>query len=171
MVTIRDRIKDLRRVPAATLRPNPKNWRRHPARQNDALLAALNEIGYAGALLARETDEGIMLIDGHARAGLTPDAVVPVLILDVDEEEADKLLAIYDPIGAMAETDRVALEELIGSLDFESEDLSKLLADMQGAATPPLADPPAEFPRLSADVDTDYRCPACGHEWSGSPRP
>jgi hypothetical protein len=30
---IRDRIKELRRVPARDLLPNPKNWRSHPAAQ------------------------------------------------------------------------------------------------------------------------------------------
>ena len=50
---IRDRIKELRRVPAANLRPNPRNWRTHPAEQQDALRGLLAEVGYAGALLAR----------------------------------------------------------------------------------------------------------------------
>src|SRR5260221_3407006 len=66
---IRDRIKELRRVPAAQLQPNPKNWRTHPKAQQDALKAILAEVGYADALLARETDTGrLMLIDGHLRA-------------------------------------------------------------------------------------------------------
>ena len=34
---IRDRIKDLRRVRAGDLVPNPKNWRRHPRAQANAL--------------------------------------------------------------------------------------------------------------------------------------
>ena len=55
---IRDRIKDLRRVPASQLRPHPKNWRRHPQAQHDALRGVLAEIGYAGALLARELPDG-----------------------------------------------------------------------------------------------------------------
>ena len=41
---IRDRIKELRRVKASELRPHPKNWRVHPAAQQDAyvkLCAAL----------------------------------------------------------------------------------------------------------------------------------
>ena len=63
---IRDRIKELRRVPASELQPNPKNWRTHPQAQQDALRGVLAEVGYAGALLARETPEGgLMLIDGH----------------------------------------------------------------------------------------------------------
>jgi hypothetical protein len=50
---IRDRIKELRRVKASELVPNPKNWRRHPKEQSAAMRGFLNEIGYAGALLAR----------------------------------------------------------------------------------------------------------------------
>ena len=66
---------------------------RHPKAQADALRGLLCEIGYADALLARETPEGLQLIDGHLRAETTPDVEVPVLILDVTEEEADKLLS------------------------------------------------------------------------------
>src|SRR3972149_5815743 len=77
---IRDRIKELRRVRASDLKPNPRNWRTHPSGQQDALRGVLAEVGYADALLARELADGtLMLIDGHLRAEPTPDAVVPVL--------------------------------------------------------------------------------------------
>jgi ParB-like chromosome segregation protein Spo0J len=100
---IRDRIKSLRRVKASELLPNPRNWRRHPQAQQDAMRALLAEIGFAGAALARETSEGLQLIDGHLRAELAPDAKIPVLVLDVTEAEAAKLLATFDPVGKMAE--------------------------------------------------------------------
>ena len=78
---IRDRIKEFRRVKASQLRPHPKNWRTHPPAQQDALRGVLAEIGYAGALLARELPDGSLeLIDGHLRAETTPEAEVPVLI-------------------------------------------------------------------------------------------
>jgi len=51
---IRDRIKELRRVKASELAPNPKNWRTHPQEQQDALRGVLAEIGYADALIAAE---------------------------------------------------------------------------------------------------------------------
>ncbi len=35
--TIRDRIRELRRIPAKKLLPNPRNWRRHPREQAAAL--------------------------------------------------------------------------------------------------------------------------------------
>ena len=102
----RDRIKELRRVRAGDLRPNPKNWRVHPAAQRAALQGLLREIGYADALLAREIPDGLMTIDGHLRIEETdPDAIVPVLILDVDEAEADKVLATLDPLAALAQAD------------------------------------------------------------------
>jgi hypothetical protein len=75
----RDRIKELRRVPARELVANPRNWRKHPAAQAQALRAVLEEVGYADVLLAREMPDGrLMLIDGHLRVETTPDQNVPV---------------------------------------------------------------------------------------------
>lgn len=77
---IRDRIKELRRVPASALVRNPKNWRRHPKAQADALRGLLTEVGYSDALLARELPDGrLVLIDGHLRAETTPNSVAPGL--------------------------------------------------------------------------------------------
>ena len=46
---VRDRIKELRRVRARDLVRNPKNWRRHPKAQAEALKGLLTEIGCADA--------------------------------------------------------------------------------------------------------------------------
>ncbi|HEY2881663.1 MAG TPA: ParB N-terminal domain-containing protein, partial [Pirellulales bacterium] len=125
---IRDRIKELRRVRAAELRPNPRNWRRHPPQQQDALRGVLAEIGYADALLARELDDGsLMLVDGHLRAETTPDAVVPVLVLDVDEAEADKILLTHDPLAAMATVSQENLRELLAEVQTESTAVRSML--------------------------------------------
>ena len=132
---IRDRIKELRRVKASELIPNPKNWRTHPIAQQDALKGILAEVGFAGAVLARELDDGtLMLIDGHMRAEATTDQEIPVLILDVDEAESDKLLATFDPIAAMAESDAHALDALLRNVDTGSESLQKMLADLAEGA-------------------------------------
>jgi hypothetical protein len=103
---IRDRIRELRRVRAGDLLANPKNWRRHPPAQEAALRGLLQEIGTADAVLVRELPDGrLMLVDGHLRAGLAPEAVLPALLLDLDEQENDKLLITLDPLAAMAESD------------------------------------------------------------------
>ena len=79
-------------------------------------------MGYADALLAREFADGsLMLIDGHLRAETTPEAVVPVLVLDVSEAEADKLLLTLDPLAAMATTSSEQLESLRAVVATECE--------------------------------------------------
>jgi len=130
-MTIRDRIKDLRRVKASTLVPNGRNWRVHPDDQRQAMAGVLEEIGYAGALIVRELDDGrLKIIDGHLRAETTPDEQVPVLVLDVDEQEADKLLATYDPLAAMAQADSQKLGELLAGIQTESEAVQAMLAGL-----------------------------------------
>jgi len=128
---IRDRIKEFRRVKASDLAPNPKNWRTHPKEQQDALKGVLAEVGMADAVLARELADGsLMLIDGHMRAEVVGSSLVPVLVLDVTEEEADKLLATIDPIAGMAETNSQALSELLAEMSSNSEAVSSLLSDL-----------------------------------------
>ena len=116
-------------VPASDLRPNPKNWRTHPKAQQDALRGVLAEVGLADACLARELPDGsLMLIDGHLRAETLGDGEVPVLILDVNEAEADKILATLDPLAAMADSDAAKLDELLRNVDTGSEALQQMLA-------------------------------------------
>lgn len=130
---IRDRIKELRRVKASLLLPHPKNWRTHPTQQQDALRGVLAEIGYAGALLARELPDGTLeLIDGHLRAETTPEAEVPVLVLDLDEHEAAKLLAVHDPLVRMAETNEEVLADLLKHVETENDAVQALLDGMLG---------------------------------------
>ena len=125
---IRDRIKEFRRVSAGELRPHPRNWRTHPPAQQAALRGVLAEIGFADALLVRElTDGSLQLLDGHLRAELTPDAVVPVLVLDVNDEEALKLLATLDPLAALAGADAELLRGLVDEVDTENEAVRAML--------------------------------------------
>jgi hypothetical protein len=130
---IRDRIKELRRVKAKDLIPNSKNWRVHPKAQAAALRGLLSEIGYADALLARELpDGGLQLVDGHLRAETTPSAMVPVLILDVSEEEADKILLTLDPLASMAESDSERLQALLNNVRLDSPAVEELLRQTAG---------------------------------------
>jgi len=122
-MTIRDRIKSLRRVKASELLPNPANWRTHPEAQQNALRGILEEVGIADAILVRETPDGLQIIDGHLRADLDPEVKWPCLILDVDDAEAAKLLATFDPLAAMAEADAAKLDALLREIDTGSEAL------------------------------------------------
>lgn len=152
---VRDRVVGLRRVRAGDLAEHPLNWRTHPDKQRRAVRALLGEIGYADALLARETDDGVLqIIDGHLRASLDPDQLVPVLVLDLDEEEAEKLLLTLDPLAALAEADPRPLAELLARTDSSSAAVRDLLQDLARSAHLPISTGlthPDEIPDIPKD--------------------
>ena len=129
MTTFKDRIKELRRVPAIELQANPKNWRKHPTHQREGVSTMLERIGYADAVIARETDTGLVLVDGHLRVDLSPDAVIPVLVVDLSDAEADEVLATLDPLASLAEPDAGLLQDLLAGLEPD-DTLQVLLQDI-----------------------------------------
>ncbi len=119
----------------------------HPRRQQEALRGILAEVGFADALLARELPDGrLQLIDGHLRAETTPDQLVPVLVLDVTEAEASKLLASLDPLAALAEADAAKLEELLQEFHTENAALAAMLGELAQAAGAAFEPSPADRP-------------------------
>jgi ParB-like chromosome segregation protein Spo0J len=162
---IQDRIRSFRRVPAKDLLPNPRNWRTHPTAQREALRGILAEVGFADACLARELPDGTLrLIDGHLRVEESPDAKIPTLILDLTDEDELKLLAVVDPLAAMAETDADALSALASELDFQSEALSTLVEGLLPAADTVSAD--GQGGDDSCDDSAGMtECPSCGHRF------
>ena len=159
---VRDRVKEMLLVPADQLIASPSNWRRHPQAQQRALSAVLDEVGFAGAVIAREDEDGgLVIIDGHARAEMVGDATVPVLVTDLTEAEADVVLATYDPIGAMAETNEDALAPLLASISTDNAALEELL----NTVTQRISQPPEAFKEIDTEIETEHRCPSCGYEW------
>jgi hypothetical protein len=127
----RDRIVDFRRVPAGDLAANPKNWRTHDTRQAEAMVGILQDVGVADACIARQCKDGSLeLIDGHLRKDILAHELVPVLVLDVTAEEADKLLLCLDPIADMAGANKDALEELLRSNQTGEQALAELFTDL-----------------------------------------
>ena len=108
------------------------HWRRHSEAQVEALNGRLEEIGYADALLVRELPDGrFMLIDGHLGAVTTPDVTVPVLVLDLDEAEAEKLLLTLDPLASLAERDGERIKSLPETVQTGSQAVEALLAGIR----------------------------------------
>lgn len=125
----RDRVKELRKVKASTLISDEENWRVHPPLQERAMRSVLKDIGYADALLVRELENGeLKIIDGHMRKGLSPDQIVPVLVLDVDEAEARALILTMDPITSFADADRDKLQATINRVKAQDDDAKALIA-------------------------------------------
>ena len=108
--SMRNRIKELRQVRAGDLQArsrattavtqnvSARQWRRRSSR-----------LGYVNAVVARETADGLVLVDGHLRAGLDPDQVIPVLVVDLDESQrAGRHWPPSTRLAAMAENDKAA---------------------------------------------------------------
>jgi hypothetical protein len=133
---------------------NPANWRKHPAKQLDALKGQMSEVGWAGALLYNERTK--RLIDGHARKEISQ-GPVPVLIGDWSEEQERKILATLDPIAGMAEADTERLDALLREVQTGSEALAAMLTELAasheiipGSTAAPESAPSA--PELGADL-------------------
>ena len=112
---------------------NPSNWRIHPKAQQDALAGALDQVGWVGQILVNQRSG--FVVDGHARVALAitrGEATVPVLYVDLDSEEEALILAILDPIGAMATADTAKLEQLLAGITVDDTGLLALLGDLAG---------------------------------------
>lgn len=149
----RSRVKGLRRVVASALKPSPHNWRRHGDGQRSALRALLDEIGFAGACIARELDDGTLeLIDGQLRADELSAEKVPVLVTDLTEDEAKVVVATYDPLGQLADDDNEAFKELLESIESDSDGINALLQDLA-------ADKSIDLAALCESDDDDWEVP------------
>jgi len=184
---LRTRVKELRMVRASDLRRNPKNWRDHPENQRSALHAIFDTIGFSGAIITRVLPDGALeIIDGHLRQDESGDNDVPVLVTDLTEQEADLLLATYDPIAAMAETNDGMLRELLDGLQSSiSSEHFESLNDMLSSFT---SGESFQFPTGGIDVEeklaqsstppsakmtgggtvkeVEHVCPKCGHAFA-----
>lgn len=106
---------------------NPRNWRVHPKAQQDALAGALGEVGWVvGVIVNKRTGH---VVDGHARVGLAisrNEPTVPVVYVDLDENEEAVILASLDPLAAMAVTDAEKLAELLSELHVDDKALREM---------------------------------------------
>lgn len=110
---------------------NPRNWRTHPMRQRMAMRGSLGEIGWVQQVIVNQRTGHV--VDGHLRVeeAISAEAPkVPVLYVDLSEEEEGIVLATLDPLGAMAGRSEEALQALIGELSVGDEALGALLASM-----------------------------------------
>ena len=73
-------------------------------------------------------------------------------------------LAATIPVERLAETSPFTAERLGHMVTLTTFDWSVFA----GKDTEPGS---GEFPSVDRDLPTDYRCPGCGFEWSGRPKP
>jgi hypothetical protein len=133
---IRDRIIEFKRVSAKDIRVNKRNYKSHTQPQREALRGILKEIGVAGALLAYYSERNggkLTLIDGELRKTDNPKLKWPTLITDLNDEEADCLLTVYDPLTALADNDGQKLKALLSDVKPSNDAVKAMLARLSKA--------------------------------------
>ena len=140
---------------------NPANWRIHPKAQQDALAGALDQVGWVQNVIVNNRTGH--LVDGHLRAELAigrGEASIPVVYVDLSEEEEALVLASIDPLAGMAVTDNEKLAELLAEVSFDSKALDAAMRSEM-----PSFDPVSMDEQSRLDIKDPVVCPACGHEF------
>lgn len=130
----RDRIREIQKMKARELLDNAGNWRTHPALQRESLTGVLQEVGKADVLLAyvsRRNGGQLTLFDGHLRKDIDPDEEWTVAITDLDDEEADKMLLVLDPLAGMAGADKTKVDELLERVRTDDLGVREMLRRME----------------------------------------
>lgn len=110
---------------------NPRNWRIHPRGQQQALAGVLTEVGWVQDVIVNKTTGHV--VDGHARVSIAisrSEPTVPVVYVELSPEEEQKVLATFDPLGAMAGADREQLEGLLREVRTDDAALRTALRDL-----------------------------------------
>lgn len=155
----RNRIVGEGEMPASQFTAHPQNWRRHSTEQQAVLEAILDRVGWIQRVLVSQRSGYV--VDGHLRVmsalkrgDQTP---IPYATVDLDPDEEALVLATYDPIAALAETDRAQLGDLLAGIRAEDAAIANLLKDLALEATPPSQE-------VHFTVEDRPTCPTCGQK-------
>lgn len=144
--------------PPESLLAHPLNPKIHPKAQQDALSGALSELGWIAPVIVNRTTAHVL--DGHARIGLAisrGEPMVPIAYVEISPEQELLALASYDPIGAMAGTDREQLAALLDEVSTGDAAVQAMLDQLaQTAGLVPPVDPMAEWQGMPEFEQPDH---------------
>jgi DNA modification methylase len=131
---------------------HPGNWRIHPKHQQDALLGVLDDVGWVQNILVNRTTGHV--VDGHLRVALAlrhdvPE--VPVMYVELSEEEESLILATLDPLSSLAVADAQKLDDLLRDVQSDDAAIQQMLADLAAANDLYLGDEPTPDPGAQID--------------------
>jgi hypothetical protein len=161
----RNRIIGFDTKPADQFQANPQNWRKHPKAQQAALNRILGSVGWVTGVI--ENVQTGNLIDGHERIwqALETNEDVPFLLVDLSPEEENLVLAAFDSISHMAQTDEDQLKSLITQInDWNPEfaDLTSVLAAEMGVDLNPFDKPVGVPSSRKLPLDLYFTCGSIG---------
>lgn len=116
---------------------NPLNWRRHPTAQHEALEGMLRAVGWVQRIIVNRRTGHV--VDGHLRVEVAlrrREPTVPVLYVDLTDQEERIVLAAIDPIGGLAETDQDGLDALLSGIKTGDAALDAFLDTLRTSEAP-----------------------------------
>jgi hypothetical protein len=138
-LTLRNRITGLITLESSDeILDHQDNWRVHNDAQRAALRGLLQSVGVVGAALGYYSAAAggkLKLVDGHLRKEEIK-VGLPVLLTDLDDDEAALVLATLDPIGAMAQTDTARLNQLLEQTTVRDKALLQMLDNLRQPPQP-----------------------------------
>lgn len=157
--------------PVADLVEHPENPRRGDV---DAIARSIAANGFYGAVLIQQSSRRVLAGNHRLRAAREQGLdVLPVIVIDVDDDRARRILLADNRTSDLGSYDDellrlllVELAETVDALDgtgYAPDDLTALLDRLE-------RDAPDEFPAFDEDAEVEHRCPACGYEWRGLAR-
>lgn len=141
---------------------NPRNWRIHPKQQQDALSGVLSEVGLVQSVIVNKHTGYV--VDGHLRVSLAMregQPTIPVVYVELSEEEEALILATLDPLSALAGTDQEKLDELLHEVTTCSPAVAAMLAELSGL----MSKPEDEDEPPGGPASKHVTCPEYGHEF------
>lgn len=155
--TWRNRIVGYGEEQPEQLLANPRNFRIHPKAQQEALLGVMREVGVVDDVIVNQQTG--FVVDGHLRVALAiseHQPTVPVKYVDLTEQEEALILATFDPIAAMAATDKAQLDALLREVQSGEAGVQAMLAELaEKAGLYPEA--PKEAPEPQVDRAEELR--------------
>ena len=114
---------------------HPDNYRIHSKQQQEAMEAVFEDLGWIQSVIVNKRTGRVL--DGHMRVEISMRKGVekiPVVYVDLSDEEELRALATIDPMGALATMDKELTRDLLVDLDMDDERLSTLLGNLARAS-------------------------------------
>ena len=137
--TPRVRIKDMKLIRGSELIGHDNNPRIHPLYQREALNGSIDQDGITDVLRAYPSARNggkLTLINGHMRTDEHPDIHWPVVILDLDDEEADRQLLVSDAISSWAQMDPLKVDVLVTRAKAANAQMSQTIERIRLSVAP-----------------------------------
>lgn len=162
-------------VDTSTLIVHPEN----PRSGNIAsIIQSIEHNGWYGTIVAQRSTNYVLAGNHRLMAAQSLGTKeVPVYWVDVDDAKARRILLADNRTSDTASYDDERLVELLATVldnddllgtGWEKDEVEALL----GVLGDELDVDDTPFDVVSPDtLETDYACPSCGYEWSGSPTP